>query len=99
MKWDIQTVGFTASAELTEHVRSKVSGLTRFNDRIVGAEVYLKLDYHDKNQNKTAEIKLQVPGNDLFAEERSDAFEKSINEAVHKLEAQLRKLKTKQTTH
>lgn len=99
MKWDFQTIGFTASEELAEHTRSKVEGLTRFYDQMVGAEVYLKLDYNDKKQNKVAEIKLNIPGNDLYAENRSDNFEKSVNEATHKLESQIRKLKTKQSTH
>ena len=99
MKWDFQTVGFSASDELTEHTRHKVEGLTRFYDRIVGAEIYLKLDYNDKQQNKVAEIKLNIPGHDLYAENRSDGFEKSVNEATHKLESQIRKLKTKQATH
>lgn len=99
MKWDFQAVGFSANDELKSHAQDKVEGLTRFFDKIVGAEVYLKLDYNEKNENKKAEVKLNIPGNDLYAEARSESFEKSVNSVVHKLESQLRKLKTKMSTH
>lgn len=99
MKWDIQAVGFDATQGLQDTVKEKVGALHKYFEHIVGAEVYLKLDYNDKGDNKVAEIKLNIPGNDLIASSRSDSFERSINESNEKLKRQLRKLKTKMKAH
>lgn len=95
MKWDIQTVGFSATDELVDYAKQKTEGLMRFNDQIVGAEVYLKLVQDEKGNTKAAEIKLNIPGNDIYADSQNESFERSINESVDKLAAQLRKIKTK----
>lgn len=99
MKMDLQTVGFNAEESLTDYAREKTEGLYKYYDRIVGAEVYLKLDHNDKDQTKVAEIKLNIPGNDIFAESRSDKFEGAINDSVEKLKAQIRKIKSKMSTY
>jgi putative sigma-54 modulation protein len=95
MKWDIQTIGFNATEELVEHAKTKTQGLQKFYDQIVGAEIYLKLVQDDKNNTKVADIKLNIPGNDIMASSTTESFEKSINESAEKLKAQIRKLKTK----
>lgn len=99
MKWDFQTVGFNAQDELVEYTKSKTEGLYKFYDQIVGAEVYLKLVQDDHDATKVAEIKLNIPGNDLYADAKTGTFEKSVNESIDKLKSQLRKLKTKQRTY
>ena len=99
MKWDFQTVGFNAREELVEFTKGKVEKLTNFFDQIVGAEVYLKLIQDEHNESKVAEIKLNIPGNDLFASAQTDTFEKSVNETTEKLKRQIDKLKTKMATH
>lgn len=92
---DLQTVGFNAEQDLLDYTREKTEGLVKYYDQIVGAEVYLKLTNNDQKQTKIAEIKLNIPGNDLFASDQSDKFEGAVNAAVEKLKGQIRKLKTK----
>jgi ribosomal subunit interface protein len=99
MKWDFQTVGFNAKDELVDFTREKTEGLLKYYDQIVGAEVYLKLVHDDKNNTKTAEIKLNIPGNDIYADSQTDSFEKSVNESIDKLKSQIRTLKTKMNHH
>lgn len=99
MKWDFQTVGFNATEELVNYTREKTEGLTKFYDQMVGAEVYLKLVQNDQNDTKVAEIKLNIPGNDIYATSQTDSFEKSVNETIDKLKGQIRKLKTKMSQH
>lgn len=94
MKWDIQAVNFTMKPELMDHCKEKIEGLSKYYNKIVGAEVYLKLGQAAED-NKIVEVKLNIPGNDLFAESSSSKFEGSINDVVDKLKGQLRKLKTK----
>ena len=99
MKMDIQTVGFNAQDTLVDFAREKTEGLSKFFDRIVGAEIYLKLVQDGKEQTKVAEIKLNIPGHDLFASSQTSKFEASINDSVEKLKGQIRKLKTKMHAH
>ncbi|PTM04586.1 MAG: ribosome-associated translation inhibitor RaiA [Bacteroidetes bacterium] len=99
MKWDFQTVGFSATDELVDYTREKTEGLLKFWDQIVGAEVYLKLVQDEKNNTKVAEIKLNIPGNDIYAESQTESFEKSVNESIEKLKGQIRKIKTKMNHH
>lgn len=99
MKMDLQTVGFNADSTLTDYAREKTEGLTKFYDQIVGAEIYLKLVQDDKKINKVAEIKLNIPGNDIYAESRAEKFEGAINDTVDKLKGQIRKIKTKLSTY
>lgn len=99
MKWDIQTVDFKASDELLQFTEEKVSSLHKYYDQIVGAEVYLKLIQDEHKQNKKAEIKLNIPGNDLYADAHEASFEKAIAEVIDKLKGQIRKLKTKLQNH
>jgi putative sigma-54 modulation protein len=96
MQIDIRSLHFTAKPELITFVTEKVKGLSHFNDRIIAADVHLKLENADNKENKICEIKLIVPGNDLFAERRSNSFEESIAHVLEALEKQLRKEKTKE---
>jgi putative sigma-54 modulation protein len=47
-------------------------------------------------ENKTVEIKLNIPGNQLFAKEEAKSFEEATDQATEALRRQLRKLKIKQ---
>jgi len=99
MKMDLQTVGFHATDDLVKYTTEKVEGLQKYYDQIVGAEVYLKLTNDEKGETKIAEIKLNIPGNDIYADEQSEKFEGSVNSACDKLKKQIRKIKTKQSTY
>jgi ribosomal subunit interface protein len=99
MKWDIQTVGFHAKDELMESTKERVSKLEKFYNPIIGAEVYLRLEYDDQKENKRVSLKLNIPGEDVFAEHQSDTFEHSLNEAVEQVKRQLLKKKELERAH
>ena len=94
MKVNIQSVGFTAQSRLLEFVEQKVGKLLKFEDRIEGAEVYLKLE-SGQEERKVAEIKLLVGGEDLFASKQANSFEEATDEATEALRRQLLKRKGK----
>jgi len=94
MKVNIQSVGFTAQSRLLEFVEQKVGKLQKFEDRIEGAEVYLKLE-SGQEERKGAEIKLLVSGEDLFASKQANSFEEATDEATEALRRQLLKRKGK----
>ncbi len=93
MKWDIQTVGFSVKAELLESTQESVQKLEKFYSPIIGAEVYLRLEYDEQKENKKVEIKMNIRGEDVFAETRSSSFEHSLAETIDKVKRQLLKRK------
>jgi len=95
MKIDIQSRDFTAKADLLYFITEKVEKLGRFYNEIISSEVCLALDRSDTNDNKFCEIKMIIPGNDLFASARCKSFEEATVEAVSALERQIEKRKSK----
>lgn len=91
----IQSLGFKAGEALEDHVREKLSKL-KPDDQIIRANVTLYLGA-DKNTRETyCEIRLEVPGNDLFVKESArDDFEQAVDSTVNKLQSILRKEKEK----
>ncbi len=95
MNIKITSVHFDADEKLKNFISEKVKKLTQFHDGIISAEVFLRLANKNDKENKIAEIKLDIPGNDLFAEKISKSFEESIDLAVEALRKQIMKVKEK----
>src|SRR6478735_10122275 len=94
MKLQVHAVHFSADQKLIDFVQKKVDKLETFYDRLVGGEVFLRLN-NEGIDNKTVEIKLNVPGQQLFAVEKAKSFEAAADLATEALRNQLKKFKTK----
>lgn len=92
----IHSIHFDADSKLEDFVEKKVNKLEQFYDNIIGAETFLRYEKEQAPENKIAEIKLQIPGSDLFAKKQSSTFEEATNLAVDALRKQLTKRKAKQ---
>lgn len=99
MKLQIQSIHFDADKKLLDFVQKKLDKLDTFYDRILDAEVFLKLDNDDKKGNKLMNIKLNVPGNLIVAKEQAGTFEEATDKIVENLKAQIKKLKEKTAAH
>ncbi|MFZ4784946.1 MAG: ribosome hibernation-promoting factor, HPF/YfiA family [Flavobacteriales bacterium] len=95
MQIQVQSIHFDADHKLINFIEDKVNKLTHFHDRITFGEVFLRLDKSDNHENKIAEIKLSIPGRDLFARKQCRTFEEATDIAVEALKRQIHKLKTK----
>ncbi len=95
MNIQIHSVRFDADRKLLEFIRQKVKKLEQYNDRIIGVEVFLRLDKSQDTENKIAEIKLDIPTSPLFAKKQSKTFEEATDEAVDALKRQITKQKEK----
>ena len=96
MKLQIHSVHFDADKKLLDFIEKKVAKLETFFDRITGGEVYLRLEKGEHSrENKTVEIKLFIPNNNLFAKEIGTSFEIATDQAVEALRKQVSKHKTK----
>ena len=91
----INPVHFDASSQLHEFITKKLKKLETFFDKIIDAEVFLKLDSNQAIKDKIVEIKLMVPGKTLFVSEISKTFEESTDIAVDTISRQLKKHKHK----
>ena len=89
MKTIIHSPDFKADQTLLDFVNEKVTKLTRFSESIHDATVTLKLDKSDSRENKICEIKLGIPGNDLFASRQCKTFEEATAKAVDALRSQI----------
>jgi putative sigma-54 modulation protein len=95
MKLKIHSIHFDADQKLVDFVQEKVDKLDHFFDKIIDGEVFLRLDKASNNENKIAEIRLNVPGSNLFAKKQSKSFEESTDIAVEALRRQVKKYKEK----
>ncbi|MGB0403744.1 MAG: ribosome hibernation-promoting factor, HPF/YfiA family [Salibacteraceae bacterium] len=95
MKLKIHSVHFDADTKLEEFITNKVSKLDQFYDKIISSEVFLKLDKSDSKENKIAEIKLFIPGNELFVKKQCKSFEEAADSAIEALRRQVKKHKEK----
>jgi putative sigma-54 modulation protein len=95
MNIHIQSLHFTANQELLDFVTEKVNKLGAHNSQIESFEVTLRLDNASYDENKICEIRVVVPGNDLFAKRQEKSFEEATTEVVNALESQLVKMKSK----
>ena len=92
----INAVRFDADTKLVEFIEKKVSNLARYFDDIINADVFLKLENTPDLENKVVEIRLDIPGSDLFASKQSKSFEESTVVVVDALKQQILKHKDKQ---
>jgi putative sigma-54 modulation protein len=91
----IISVHFDADKKLVDFITKKVNKLVKFYEEIIGAEVFLRLENTQDLDNKVAEIKLIIPGNDLFAKKQSKTFEEAADNVIAALRMQIDKHKGK----
>lgn len=96
MKLQVHSIHFDADRKLIDFIQKKVDKLETFYDRMMDGEVFLRLN-NEGIENKTVEIKLKVPGDQLFAKEQAKSFEAATDLATEALRKQLKKFKTKIT--
>ncbi len=96
MKINIETPNFGAKDELLLFVENKLNKLEHFYDKIIFADVFLKVQKTSEKENKIVEILLSIPGGDLMVTKEARTFEEATDLVVRTLERQLKKKKQKQ---
>jgi putative sigma-54 modulation protein len=91
----IQSPHITPTEALTKFVKNKIGKLSHFYDRIEAAEVFLKIEKSDSADDKVCEIRLAIPGNDLFVKKQSYTFEDAVTKVVDTMHGEIDKMKTK----
>ena len=96
MEIKIHSLKFNADAKLLKFIETKVNKLGQYYEHIIGAEVTLRLDKSETTENKVVELKLEIPGNDLFSKKQAKSFEEATDLAAEALRRQVKKTKEKQ---
>lgn len=95
MKVITQAVGFNADKKLLDFIDQRLNKLDLFYDRIISAEVSLKLENSGQVKDKIADVRINVPGNILISKEIGKSFEAALDAAADSLKRQLIKHKEK----
>jgi len=95
MDFKVNTVHFSADEKLVNYIREKVKKLELIYDNIIASEIYLRIDKNEGHENKIAEVKILLPGNELFAKKQCSSFEEAADSAVQALKKQVEKHKNK----
>lgn len=90
----MHSVHFKADQKLIDFVNEKVSKLELIFDNIISGEVYFRLE-PNADENKIAEVKILMPGKELFAKKQCKTFEEAIDSSVDALKKQVGKYKDK----
>lgn len=99
MRVQINAVRFNADRSLLDFIEQKLAKLDTFHDRIISAEVFLKLDGSDtsKVKEKIVEVRLTIPGKELFIKEHDRTFESATDRVLDSLKDKLVRCKEKRT--
>ena len=95
MKVLLNAVKFSPDEKLKVFVEEKVGMVERLLPDALQAEVNLKVEKPETNNNKIAEIRIVVRGNDLFVSKQADSFEEAVMLAIDALKTQIDKFKEK----
>ncbi|APU70003.1 MAG: HPF/RaiA family ribosome-associated protein [Bacteroidota bacterium] len=92
-------VQLTKSERLEEFTQKKLEKLENKYNWVIRANVFFKRDENQKPNGYICEIRLSVPGPEIFAESNEDSFEAAAAATVKDLERQCEKKKAKMISH
>jgi putative sigma-54 modulation protein len=95
MKVTINSVHFKADSKLEEFINNKIEKLCGKMDDVQGVEVNLKLENTDMPENKIADIRIMLKGNDLYSSKQCKTFEEATDKAIDALKNQVEKHKNR----
>jgi len=95
MKIHIQSIDCSPRQDLLDLVNEKLTKLDHFSDRILEGKVVLRVEKADKRDNKVVEIRLVIPGHDIFVKKNSESFEEALQKAYDVLQREVKEWKEK----
>jgi len=99
MKVNMQSVNFTVDRKLVDFIQRKMDKLENYYDKVIDADVYLKVENTSSKENKIAEVRVNIPGDDIMMKKQCRTFEEAIDGAAKSLQRVLLKRKEKVRAH
>lgn len=91
----VHSIHFKADQKLIDFINEKLGKLQQHLDQIIVSEVFLRLDKDTEKENKISEVKILIPGKELFAKKQCKSFEEATDLCVDALKTQIQKYKAK----
>lgn len=95
MKVNVHAVNFTVDRKLVGYVQGRLDKLDKYYDRVVCSDVFFKVDNNNLKENKIAEVKISVPGDEFVVKKQCKSFEEAVEQAAGSMERLLMKRKQK----
>ena len=99
MKVNVHAVNLNVDRKLVGYVQDRLDKLEKYYDRVVSSDVFFKLDNTSDKENKIAEIKITVPGDEFMVKKQCKSFEEAVELAADSMERLLMKRKQKIRAH
>ena len=99
MKVSVHAVNFAVDRKLVDFIQERLNKLEKYYDKVVSADVFLKVEKTSDKENKVVEVKIHVPGDDFMVKKQCKTFEEAIEVSAESLERLLIKRKEKIRTH
>ena len=93
MKVNVHAVNFTVDRKLVGYVQERLNKLEKYYDKVVYSDVFFKLDNNNAKENKIAEIKINVPGDEFIVKKQCKTFEEAVELCADSMERLLMKRK------
>jgi putative sigma-54 modulation protein len=95
MKINIQSINCTPRQDLLDLVNEKIGKLEHFSDRIIESKVILRIEKSESPDNKIVEVRVVIPGHDLFVKKHGDSFEEVVQKVSEVLQREIKEWKAK----
>ncbi|ARV10424.1 ribosomal subunit interface protein [Winogradskyella sp. PC-19] len=99
MNVNTQSINFVADVKLKDFIQRRFEKLNLYYDKIIQADVYLKVENTSDKENKVFEAKLSVPGDTFVVKKHSKSFEEGADLVASSLMRRLKKRKEKLRSH
>ena len=99
MKVNVHAVNFNVDRKLVDFIQERLNKIEKFYDKIISTDVFLKVENTSDKENKIAEIKIHVPGDDFLVKKQCKTFEEAVELASESLERLVVKRKEKISSH
>lgn len=99
MNVNTQSINFVADVKLKDFIQKRFEKLNLYYDKIIQADIYLKVENTSDKENKIFEAKLSVPGDTFVVKKHSKSFEEGADLVTTSLMRRLKKRKEKLRSH
>lgn len=96
MKIRFQAVNFTAAPPLIEFATKRAKKIELFHSQLIGVEITTKLSNSTDSENKLAELRCLIPGDDVIIKKKGKSFEEAIASASNAAQRTLKRRKNRE---
>ena len=95
MNINFQSINYVADSKLIEFSEKRIHKITNFYNHIIDVYIFTKVENSSDRINKSVEMKIGIPGDDVIVKKVATSFEEAINSASDSVERILKRRKEK----